>query len=224
MSAASILNCELTVRLGKDLNWWIEKATGKIPWDLDEGIGILDPRQVSYLLDLLDDLRDYGLKPDMIESTFLKFSIKKELPRRDSQGRLHLVSHRGSERYTHQHLFWLPDILDEEKGPYAEFIQHIVDIQVQVLNEVCDFRQPLTTDAFNAKIREKENTFSNNGSSKHFFNDLITIIEDIPRSYECYVEEREEEFVEIEDEDIDDENVTFEPEETDDYDWEYQYR
>ena len=205
MAIASILNCDLTVRLGKDLNWWIEKATGKIPWDLDEGIGIIDPRQMSHLLDMLDELREYGFRSDIIESTFFKYSIVKELPRQRTKGRLLLRRYSGREKDTNEHLFWLPDILDEERGAYVDFIEHIVDIQVQVLNEVCDFVQPLTTNEFNEKIRRRNSTLASEGYSKHFFNELMAIIEDIPKSYESHIEEREEEFVEPEDEITDEE-------------------
>ncbi len=194
-AATPKLKCDVIARLSKDLNWWVEKLSGKSHWDLDEDLGIIDPRQMSHLFDLLDSLREYGFHPDTIETAFFKFRIVKELPPRDSKGRILLTDY-DSDRETDEHLFRIPDILDEEKGPYADFIEHITEVQVKMLNDVSNFKRPLTVDKFKEKIREIQHTDPIEGGPKHFFNELITILEDVPRSYELHLDEDEENIVE----------------------------
>ena len=38
----------------------------------------------------------------------------------------------------------LPDVLDEEKGPYADFLNHVSQIRVTMLNELIEFAEPYT--------------------------------------------------------------------------------
>ena len=68
----------LVAALREDYNWWVIEVSEDIPWDLD-GFGILDPKQWSYLVDLLDPLREYGLDTDLVEEAFIPFGIDKDL-------------------------------------------------------------------------------------------------------------------------------------------------
>lgn len=98
------------VRLGSDLNWWVEEISDEVHWDVD-GLGIIDPRQMSYILEQCDALRDYGFDPDIIDQAFYAFSIRKEMP----EGRIQLKLSRESLLEDDMRLFALPDIMDEEK-------------------------------------------------------------------------------------------------------------
>ena len=40
-------------RIGEDMNWWVKETSDPIHWEID-GLGIIDPRQFQYLLDLLE--------------------------------------------------------------------------------------------------------------------------------------------------------------------------
>ena len=41
-------------------------------------------------------------------------------------------------------LFALPDVLDEEKGPYADFLNHVSEKRVSMLNELIEFAEPFS--------------------------------------------------------------------------------
>ena len=62
-------------RLGEDSNWWASEISDPIHWDVD-GLGIVDPKQFQYMMELLDPLSDYGLKTELIEDAFYSFGIK----------------------------------------------------------------------------------------------------------------------------------------------------
>ena len=42
-------------------------------------------------------------------------------------------------------LFALPDVLDEEKGPYADFLNHVSEKRVSMLNELIEFAEPYSS-------------------------------------------------------------------------------
>ncbi|MGE9296563.1 MAG: hypothetical protein ACQKBV_09780, partial [Puniceicoccales bacterium] len=66
------------VRLGEDMNWWVEEISDDVHWDVD-GLSIIDPRQISHLMDLVDPLRDYDFQTSVFEDAFFKFRIDKKL-------------------------------------------------------------------------------------------------------------------------------------------------
>ena len=49
-----------------------------------------------------------------------------------------LVRVRDSLLKAEDMLFALPDVLDEEKGPYADFLNHISSVRVSMLNELIE--------------------------------------------------------------------------------------
>ena len=60
------------VRLGSDVNWWVEEISDDVHWDVD-GLGIIDPRQISHVVDLCESLGEYGFDPEILDSVFFKF-------------------------------------------------------------------------------------------------------------------------------------------------------
>ena len=75
------------VRLGEDHNWWVHETSDPVRWDVD-GLSIIDPRQLTHLVELVDALRDYGFDQDVMERAFIAFRIEKELG--SGKGRLKL--------------------------------------------------------------------------------------------------------------------------------------
>ena len=167
------------VRLGEDLNWWVDEISDDIHWDLD-GLSIIDPRQMSYIVDLIEPLNDYGFETNLLEAAFFPFRIEKDL----GQGRVHLRRAKESFLDTEEHLFALPNLIDEETGPYADFIDHITKLRVKLLNDTIDFEQKLTMDEIEEEIREEQNTNFIEGSAVHLFNEIINILEYVPAGYE----------------------------------------
>ena len=59
-------------RIGEDMNWWVTEVSDPIHWDVD-GLGIVDPRQISYILEQCDALREYGFDADIVDDAFCSF-------------------------------------------------------------------------------------------------------------------------------------------------------
>ncbi len=173
------------VRLGSDYNWWVHEISDPIHWDVD-GLGIIDPRQMSHILELLEPLNEYGLQADIIENAFFAFRMEKDL----GKGDLRLVRYDGSILESEEPLFCLPDILNEEKGPYADLLDHIITVRVRMLNNLIDFEENLSIDEIEEELRERQNRDFIEGSTTHFFDELTTILEYVPEGYELEGEEK----------------------------------
>ncbi len=171
-------------RLGSDLNWWVEAISDDIHWDVD-GLGIIDPRQIAYIMDLLEPLQEYQLDPQLFENAFFGFAIDKEI----KEGYIRLVRTKGSLLEADEPLFALPDVIDEEKGPYADFINHVTRLRVVMLNDLIDFAQKLTVEELEEEIREQQNSDLLEGRATHFFQEITSILEYVPEGYEIEGEE-----------------------------------
>ncbi len=172
------------VRLGEDLNWWVDELSDDVHWDVD-GLSIIDPRQMSYIIDLIEPLNDYGFEANLLEAAFFPFRIEKDL----GEGRVHLRRANESFLDTEDHLFALPNLIDEETGPYADFIDHITKLRVKLLNDTIDFEQKLTMDEIEEEIREEQNSNFIEGSAVHLFTEIVNILEYVPAGYESDDEE-----------------------------------
>lgn len=174
-------------RLGKDMNWWIHEISDPIHWDLD-GLGIIDPRQFQHLVELIENLVDYGLQTDIIEEAFYTFSI--ESVEEDKSVLLKRVKDNILD--SEEQLFALPDVLDEDKSPYADLIDHIIKLRVKMLNDLIDFSQKLTIEELEEEIRETQNDDFLEGRATHFFNELTAILEYVPEGFDLAEDESTE--------------------------------
>lgn len=166
-------------RLGEDMNWWIHEISDSVHWDAD-GLGIIDPRQFQYIIDLLEPLSDYGLQNELVDDAFYSFGIDKV--EKDKTVLLKRVQ--DSILESEDPLFALPDVLDEEKGPYADLLDHITKLRVKMLNDLIDFSQNLTVEELEEEIREAQNADFLEGRVSHFFSELTAILEYIPEGFE----------------------------------------
>jgi hypothetical protein len=167
------------VRLGEDLNWWVDEISDSVHWDVD-GLSIIDPRQVAHLLDLLDPLRDYGFQSDIFEAAFFPFAIKETLP----DNRVRVIRVHESLLESDEKLFALPNQVDEEKGPYADFLDHVTKLRVKFLNDAIEFEQRLTVDDLEEEIREDHHNAFLEGRALHAFQEITDILEYVPKGYE----------------------------------------
>ena len=100
-----------------------------------------------------------------------------------------------------EELFLLPDTLDEEKSPYADFLDQITRYRVKLLNDLIDMTEKLEIDEVEDTIREDQNKDYMEGKAIHFYHEVSAILDFVPAGYE--LEDDEEEDDEDEDEDID---------------------
>jgi hypothetical protein len=172
------------VHLGEDLNWWVDETSDEIHWDVD-ALGVIDPRQLVHILDLLEALREYGYDPESAENAFFTFRIDKEV----KPNKVRLVRLNESLFETEESVFALPDITDEEKGAYADFLDQISKARVKMLNDLIEFDQSLTVDELEDSIRERQNADYFDGRAVHPFNEITSILEYVPEGYELDIDE-----------------------------------
>ncbi len=196
-SSANLEWC--TVRLGEDHNWWVQEVSDPVRWDVD-GLSIIDPRQVAHLVELVEPLRDYGFDQDIMELAFLTFRIQKDL----GAGSVRLKRVKDSIFDSDEKLFALPDILDEENGPYADLLDHLTRCRVKMLNDLFAFESKLTVDGVEDEIREDQNASFIEGKAVHTFEELTAILEFTPTGWEA---EDEGERPAASDDNIDDEDL-----------------
>jgi hypothetical protein len=172
------------VHLGEDLNWWVDETSDDVHWDVD-ALGIIDPRQLVHVMDLLEPLREYGYDPESAAEAFFTFRIDKEV----KGNKVRLVRQSESIFETEEQVFALPDMTDEEKGAYADFLDGISKARVKMLNDLIEFDQSLTVDELEEAIRERQNADYFEGRAVHPFNEITSILEYVPEGYELDVDE-----------------------------------
>jgi hypothetical protein len=167
------------VRLGEDHNWWVEEVSDPVRWDVD-GLSIIDPRQVQHIIELVDPLRGYSFDQDLMERAFFPFRIERDL----GAGRVRLARVKDSFFESEDKLFALPDLLDEENGPYADFLDHITRLRVKMLNDLFDFEHQLSVDEVEDEIRESRNIEFMEGKAVHVFTEVTAILDYVPAGWE----------------------------------------
>lgn len=168
------------VRLGDDHNWWVAETSDPVRWDVD-GLSIIDPRQLQHLIELVDPLRDYGFDQDVFEAAFIPFRIDKDL----GNAKVRLKRVKESLFDSEEKLFGLPDILDEENGPYADLLDHLTRCRVKMLNDLFNFESKLSVDEVEDEIREDQNTNFIQGKAVHTFEELSAILDYMPAGYDA---------------------------------------
>ncbi len=167
------------VRLGEDFNWWVEEISDEVHWDVD-GLSILDPRQIAHLLDLVEPLREFDFRSEMLENAFYAFRIDGKL----GENRLRLVRTNESIFDAVEPIFILPDLVDEDKSPYSDLLDHISRLRVRLLNDLIDFEQRFSLEELEEEIREEQNNAFLEGTAIHVFRELCDILEFVPAGYE----------------------------------------
>jgi hypothetical protein len=135
-----------------------------------------------------------------MELAFLTFRIQRDL----GAGSVRLKRVKDSIFESDEKLFALPDILDEENGPYADLLDHLTRCRVKMLNDLFNFESKLTVDEVEDEIREDQNASFIEGKAVHTFDELIAILDFTPAGWEA---EEEGERPSASDEDIDDEDL-----------------
>ena len=167
------------VRSDAEKKWWVDSISDTENWDIDD-LGIIDPKQFLYISELLDSMTEFGLQSQMVDEAFFTFEISEEL----KDEKVKLVRVRDSLLKAEDMLFALPDVLDEEKGPYADFLNHVSMIRVSMLNELIEFSEPYTMEEMEEVLSEKLNNDFLEGRRSHFSDELTAILEFVPDGFE----------------------------------------
>jgi len=169
----------LIATLGQDLNWWVKEVSDPVHWDVD-ALSVIDPKQWAYIVDLLDSLREFGLDTDLVEAAFIPMAIDKDL----GDQTIRMVKSKESLFDSEEMLFALPDVVDEETGPYADLLDHITDLRIKFINDAIDFEQNLTQTELEEELRDDISNIYFEGKAMHFFSELTAILEYVPAGYE----------------------------------------
>lgn len=183
------------IQIGSDMMWWTQKLSNESDWDMDR-YGILDPKQVSHITDSCHSLRDYSFDPDLIDSAFFAFRIEEELPNQI----VRLVRVKESLLDSDELLFALPDMRDDEKGPYADFLEKIIHSRVQLLKDLISSKGSISVEELEDNIRESSDLMD--GETIHCFNQLTAILEYVPEGIE--LEDEDEKDIKNDKEDLKD--------------------
>ena len=173
---------------GEDFNWWVKEVSDPIHWDID-GLGIIDPRQWNYLVDLMDPLREFGLDTELLERAFIGFSIDKDL----GQNRIRMTRSSDLILENETSLFALPDVVNDETGPYAEFLDHVTTLRIEQLNELIEFEQNLRRSELEEELRDEMTNLYYEGRGLHHFTEITSILEYVPEGYDGDEKDPEEE-------------------------------
>lgn len=191
------------VRLGEDHNWWVDETSDPVHWDVD-GLSIIDPRQVDHIIELIEPLREYGFDSDRFERAFIPFRITKDL----GKGKVRLARTKQPLLESEEKLFALPDVIDEENGPYADFLDHITRLRVKLINEQLDLEEKLTVDEVEDQLREAQNNDFIEGKAVHLFGEITAILDFMPAGHgeddeegDKRANEEDDDVPEVEDED-----------------------
>ncbi len=167
------------VRCDEEKKWWVDSISDSENWDIED-LGIIDPKQFLYINELLDSMTEFGLQSQMVDEAFFTFEITEELKKE----KVRLERVRDSLLKAEDMLFALPDVLDEEKGPYADFLSHVSQVRVSMLNELIEFTEPYTMEEMEEVLSEKLNNDFLEGRRSHFSDELIAILEFVPDGFE----------------------------------------
>ncbi len=166
------------VRLDEDGCWWVDAISDEVNWDVD-GLGIIDPKQFLHMNELLDSMTEYGLDAEIVDDAFFTFEIAEEV----KGGRIRLSRVRDSLLKAEDMLFALPDVMDEDKGPYADFLTHVTTLRVKMLNELIDFAEPFAIEEMEEVLGERQNNDFLAGKRTHFYEEVVVILEFVPDGY-----------------------------------------
>ena len=185
-SSPSLTWCK--AKLGNDMNWWVSEISDSIHWDT-EGLAIIDPKQFQHIVDLIEPLYDYGFLNEFLDKAFYTFIIEKI----DKDKTINLKRTQESILECEDQFFALPDVIDEEKGPYADFLDHISKLRIKMLNASLDMAQKLTIDELEEEVREAQNKDYMEGRSTHYFSEITAILEYLPAGFELDSDDEVEE-------------------------------
>ena len=183
------------VQLGEDYNWWVHEASDDINVDAEMD-GILDPKQVDHMSDLLTQLRPYGLSDEIVNNAFISFQIEKETGKQ----MLRLVEVKNDVLHAKEGVFCLPHTNGDQEGPYLDFLDHITALRVKLLNANFNFKQPLNIEEIEDIVHEEQQERYISGTKMHAFDEIMSILDYVPLGY-SFDEDGDEE----EDDDVDNE-------------------
>jgi hypothetical protein len=157
----------ITVRLGDDLNWWLDQ-TSETSQPCGGHRGILDPRQISQLIEVLHEYRRYGFHPQQFADAFQIFAVETET----AQDRLRLAPTDEDIFSATGGTFALPVTGDDNEGAYDDFLDAMSAARIRRLNATHHY-------ARNCTQLDMEEELSALGTDRYFSSETIHVFDEI---------------------------------------------
>ncbi|MDR1433191.1 MAG: hypothetical protein LBI61_02515 [Puniceicoccales bacterium] len=166
------------IYLGDDYNWWVHDASDSVSSDV-ESQGIIDPKQVEHMADLLSQLRQYGLNDEIVSCAFAIYAIEREV----TKEMLRVRETKDNIFDPRDAIFCLPNVAGEQDGPFMDFLDHVVALRVKLLNATLDFKQPLSAEEVEDVLHAERQERYISGERMHAFDEIMAILDYVPVGY-----------------------------------------
>jgi hypothetical protein len=172
----------LVARLGDDLNWWIEQ-TGDDELSPTNDPGLLDPQQLTHLLEVLAEYQPVGYHQRHFNEAFQLFVVAAEI----AEGSLRLAA-TDEDAFDGGEFFARPRRGEDGEGPYAKFLDTIAGARIRLLNQTHRYAQPCTVDEMFGELDAIDTDRYLNAERMHVFDEINEILQWSPAEWDEPVE------------------------------------
>ncbi len=183
MEKQRILPQWIVVRLGNDMNWWVEKASDEIFWPR-EGLSVLDPRQFRDVVERLEKYTSVGFRRGTLARAFALYIVQSEMG--DGQLRLKLAQ-KGED--SDGKFFALPSFVDEEDSGYRDFVDQLIEMRVKLVNKTHHYVHAVEDLDLEEELQAKLNDRYFEAANLHSYDEINEILNWAPADWEDRGEE-----------------------------------
>ncbi len=179
MEKQPILAQWIVVRLGNDMNWWVEKTSDDIYWPR-EGLSVLDPRQFRDVVERLQEYYAIGFQRATFAKAFALFTAESEM----DEGRLRLKIALQPGEDAGDKLFALPLFVDEEQSSYRDLVDNLIELRVKLLNKTRHYARAIDDLDLEEELLAKLNDLYFAAGSLHCYDEINEILSWSPAEWD----------------------------------------
>jgi hypothetical protein len=168
----------IVARLGDDFNWWLEQASDELGAAAPKH-GLLDPRQITYLIEALDAYRSFGYRRQQFADAFQVFALESEI----AEGAIRLAA-TGENIFSGGELFALPRLGDEGDGPYFTLLDAITNARIRCLNQTHHYARVCTDQDLTEELDALDANRYFDLEQIHVFEEINEILEWSPAEWD----------------------------------------
>ncbi|MBI5684271.1 MAG: hypothetical protein HZC54_04260 [Verrucomicrobia bacterium] len=187
MEQSIILPQWIVVRLGNDMNWWVEKTSEEIFWPR-EGLSVLDPRQFRDIVERLGEYEAVGFERATFAKAFVLFAPEAEM----DEGRLRLKIALQPGEEGGDKLFAMPLFANDEQSSYRDLVDNLIELRVKLLNKTHHYAQAVDDLELEEELVAKLNDRYFDGGSLHCYDEINEILSWSPAEWDGSDEIRDE--------------------------------
>jgi hypothetical protein len=169
----------IVVRLGNDMNWWVEKTSEEIYWPR-EGLSVLDPRQFRDIVDRLEEYGGVGFQRAIFAKAFALFTPESEM----EEGRLRLKIALQPGEEAGDKFFALPLFVDEEQSTFRDFVDNLVELRVKLVNKTHHYAHSVDEMELEEELTAKLNDRYFDGGTLHCYDEINEILSWSPAEWD----------------------------------------